>query len=127
RRRRGSRPGARVGPARGGRPAVGVRRHHGGRQPSGRSDPDHPGGAVRVVLAEDLALLRDGLVRLLSAYGCEFVAAVEDADALEVALRDPTVDVAVVDVRLPPGFTDEGLRAAIAARARRPGLPVMVL
>jgi len=82
---------------------------------------------VRVVLAEDLALLRDGLVRLLTAHGCDVVAAVEDAPALEAALTDPTIDVAVVDVRLPPGFTDEGLRAAIAARARRPGLPVMVL
>ena len=82
---------------------------------------------MRVVLAEDLALLRDGLVRLLTAHGCDVVAAVEDAPALEAALTDPTIDVAVVDVRLPPGFTDEGLRAAIAARARRPGLPVMVL
>ncbi|WP_431355881.1 LuxR C-terminal-related transcriptional regulator [Cellulomonas xiejunii] len=80
-----------------------------------------------MVLAEDLALLRDGLVRLLTAHGCDVVAAVEDAPALEAALTDPTIDVAVVDVRLPPGFTDEGLRAAIAARARRPGLPVMVL
>ncbi|MBO0899360.1 response regulator transcription factor [Cellulomonas sp. zg-ZUI199] len=82
---------------------------------------------MRVVLAEDLALLRDGLIRLLTAHGCEVVAAVEDAPALEVALADPTLDVAVVDVRLPPGFSDEGLRAAIEARRRRPGLPVMVL
>jgi len=82
---------------------------------------------VRVVLAEDLTLLRDGLIRLLSAHGCEVVAAVGDAPSLEVALADPTVDVAVVDVRLPPGFSDEGLRAAIAARTRRPGFPVMVL
>jgi len=82
---------------------------------------------VRVVLAEDLTLLRDGLIRLLTAHGCEVVAAVGDAPSLEVALADPTVDVAVVDVRLPPGFSDEGLRAAIAARTRRPGFPVMVL
>lgn len=82
---------------------------------------------MRVVLAEDLALLRDGLIRLLTAHGCEVVAAVEDAPSLEAALAEPDVDVAVVDVRLPPGFSDEGLRAAIAARARRPGLPVMVL
>ncbi|UZN02589.1 response regulator transcription factor [Cellulomonas sp. S1-8] len=82
---------------------------------------------MRVVLAEDLALLRDGLIRLLTAHGCDVVAAVGDAPSLAAALDDPTVDVAVVDVRLPPGFTDEGLRVAIAARARRPGLPVMVL
>lgn len=82
---------------------------------------------MRVVLAEDLALLRDGLIRLLTAHGCDVVAAVEDAPSLEAALAEPGVDVAVVDVRLPPGFSDEGLRAAIAARARRPGLPVMVL
>ena len=82
---------------------------------------------MRVVLAEDLTLLRDGLIRLLTAHGCEVVAAVGDAPSLEVALADPTVDVAVVDVRLPPGFSDEGLRAAIAARTRRPGFPVMVL
>jgi len=82
---------------------------------------------VRVVLAEDQALLRDGLTRLLEAYGFEVVAAVEDAAALTLALQDPSAEVAVVDVRLPPTFTDEGLQAAIAARAARPGFPVMVL
>ena len=82
---------------------------------------------MRVVLAEDHALLRDGLIRLLEANGFTIVAAVDNAPALEQALPDPTLDVAVVDVRLPPTFTDEGLRAAIAARAARPGFPVMVL
>jgi DNA-binding NarL/FixJ family response regulator len=82
---------------------------------------------VRLVLAEDLALLRDGLIRLLEAHDFEVAAAVEDADALAVALEDPTVDAAVLDVRLPPTHTDEGLRAAVAVRARRPGFPVMVL
>jgi DNA-binding NarL/FixJ family response regulator len=82
---------------------------------------------VRVVLAEDQALLRDGLTRLLEAYGFEVVAAAEDLPSLELALVDGTADVAVVDVRLPPTCTDEGLRAAIAARAARPGFPVMVL
>jgi DNA-binding NarL/FixJ family response regulator len=82
---------------------------------------------VRVVLAEDHALLRDGLIRLLEANGFTIVAAVDNAPALEEALADPTLDAAVVDVRLPPTFTDEGLRAAIAARAARPGFPVMVL
>ena len=78
---------------------------------------------MRVVLAEDLALLRDGLIRLLEAYGFEVVAAVDNAPALRPALPSTDRDVAVVDVRLPPTFTDEGLRAAIAARAARPGLP----
>ena len=82
---------------------------------------------LRVVVAEDLALLRDGLVRLLTASGIEVVAAVADGDALLDALLTERPDVAVVDVRLPPAFTDEGLRAAIAARQRVPGLPVLVL
>ena len=82
---------------------------------------------MRVVIAEDLALLRDGLTRLLEAYGFDVVAAVADADALATALRAHEPDVAVVDVRMPPTFTDEGLRAAIAAREERPGLPVLVL
>jgi len=82
---------------------------------------------VRVVIAEDLALLRDGLARLLEASGFQVVAAVDNEPSLVRALREPDVDVAVVDVRMPPTFTDEGLRAAIAARAERPGLPVLVL
>jgi DNA-binding NarL/FixJ family response regulator len=82
---------------------------------------------VRVVIAEDLALLRDGLTRLLEAYDFEVVAAVDDADKLAEVLHSEDVDIAVVDVRMPPTFTDEGLRAAIAARAERPGFPVLVL
>jgi DNA-binding NarL/FixJ family response regulator len=82
---------------------------------------------VRVVLAEDLALLRDGLIRLLSAFDFEVVAAVDNGPALLPALLEHRPDVAVVDVRLPPTFTDEGLQAAIAARAQLPGLPVLVL
>jgi DNA-binding NarL/FixJ family response regulator len=82
---------------------------------------------VRVVLAEDLALLRDGLTRILEAHEFEVVAAVDNAPGLARELRKPDIDVAVVDVRLPPTFTDEGLRAAIEARAERPGLPVLVL
>jgi DNA-binding NarL/FixJ family response regulator len=82
---------------------------------------------VRVVLAEDLALLRDGLTRLLTAFDCEVVAAVDNGPALLPALLAHRPDVAVVDVRLPPTFTDEGLQAAIAARAEVPGLPVLVL
>ncbi|GAA3739574.1 response regulator transcription factor [Spinactinospora alkalitolerans] len=82
---------------------------------------------MRVVIAEDLALLRDGLIRLLQANGCEVVAAVETGPQLHQALLEHRPDVAVVDVRLPPTFTDEGLQAAIAARAQVPGLPVLVL
>jgi DNA-binding NarL/FixJ family response regulator len=82
---------------------------------------------VRVVLAEDLALLRDGLTRLLAAYDCEVVAAVDNGPSLLPALLEHRPDVAVVDVRLPPTFTDEGLQAAIRARELLPGLPVLVL
>ncbi|RYP82088.1 response regulator transcription factor [Nocardioides guangzhouensis] len=82
---------------------------------------------MRLVLAEDHALLRDGLIRLLESHGFTIAAAVDNAPSLERALAEPDVEAAVVDVRLPPTFTDEGLRAAIAARAARPGFPVMVL
>ena len=82
---------------------------------------------MRVVLAEDLYLLRDGLTLLLSANGFEIVAAVESGPELRAALREPDVDVAVVDVRLPPTFTDEGLQEALSARRDRPGLPVLIL
>ena len=82
---------------------------------------------MRVVLGEDLTLLRDGLIRLLTAYDMEVVAAAESGPELLRALIDHRPDVAVVDVRLPPTFTDEGLRAAIEARAQLPGLPVLVL
>ncbi|WP_133909960.1 LuxR C-terminal-related transcriptional regulator [Streptomyces sp. NBC_00582] len=82
---------------------------------------------MRVVLAEDLFLLRDGLVRLLEAYDFEIAAAVESGPELERALAELEPDVAVVDVRLPPTHTDEGLQCALAARRRTPGLPVLVL
>jgi DNA-binding NarL/FixJ family response regulator len=82
---------------------------------------------VRVVVAEDLFLLRDGLVRLLAAHGFDIVAAVGDAPALLGALLDERPDVAIVDVRLPPTFTDDGLRMALEARRTTPGLPVLVL
>jgi DNA-binding NarL/FixJ family response regulator len=82
---------------------------------------------LRVVVAEDLALLRDGLVRLLTASDIDVLDAVADGEALLTALLRERPDVAVVDVRLPPTFTDEGLRAAIKARVELPGLPVLVL
>ncbi len=82
---------------------------------------------MRVVVAEDLYLLREGLVRLLDAHGFEIVAAVGSAPELRDALLESKPDVAIVDVRLPPTFTDDGLRAALEARALVSGLPVLVL
>ena len=82
---------------------------------------------MRVVIAEDLFLLRDGLTRLLEAHGFEVTAAVETGEDLLAAVLADKPDVAIVDVRLPPTFTDEGLRAALAARRELPDLPVLVL
>ncbi len=82
---------------------------------------------MRVVIAEDLALLRDGLIRLLEAHGFQVVSAVGDGPSLLRALLDERPDVAVVDVRMPPSFTDEGLRSVLEARRRVPGLPVLIL
>ncbi len=82
---------------------------------------------MRVVIAEDLFLLRDGLIRMLEAHGLEVTAAVDNPADLLAAVTSRPPDVAVVDVRLPPSFTDEGLRAALAARREVPGLPVLVL
>ena len=82
---------------------------------------------MRLVLAEDHALLRAGLIQLLEGNGFTILHAVDNATDLAEALLDPDADVAVVDVRLPPTQTDEGLVAAITARAARPGFPVMVL
>nr|WP_062340950.1 response regulator transcription factor [Herbidospora sakaeratensis] len=82
---------------------------------------------MKVVLAEDLHLLREGLVHLLRAHEFDVVAAVESGPELLTALVTHRPDVAVVDVRLPPTFTDEGLQAALAARKQVPGLPVLVL
>jgi DNA-binding NarL/FixJ family response regulator len=82
---------------------------------------------VRVVIAEDLALLRDGLVRLLTAHRFEVVAAVASGPELRAALDRHRPDVSVIDVRLPPTLTDEGVRVALAARRDTPGLPVLIL
>jgi DNA-binding NarL/FixJ family response regulator len=82
---------------------------------------------MRAVVAEDLFLLRDGLVRLLEAHGFEIAAAVGSAPELLDALLGQRPDVAIVDVRLPPTFTDDGLRVALQARRELPGLPVLVL
>jgi DNA-binding NarL/FixJ family response regulator len=82
---------------------------------------------VRVVVAEDLFLLRDGLARLLSAHDFEIAAAVDSAPGLLCALLEHRPDIAVVDVRLPPAYADDGLKAALAARREVPGLPVLLL
>jgi DNA-binding NarL/FixJ family response regulator len=82
---------------------------------------------VRVVIADDSLLLREGLVRLVEEEGCEVVAAVGDGPALVRAVVEHRPDVAVVDVRMPPTHTDEGLRAAVEARAAVPGTGVLVL
>jgi DNA-binding NarL/FixJ family response regulator len=82
---------------------------------------------VRAVIAEDAVLLRDGLAHILRRSGCEVVAEVGDADSLLSAVERERPDIVVTDVRMPPGFADEGLVAALEMRRRRPGFPVLVL
>jgi DNA-binding NarL/FixJ family response regulator len=82
---------------------------------------------VRVVIAEDLALLREGMARLLTDNGFEVVAAVADADALVHAVLRERPDVAIVDIRLPPSFRDEGLRAALGLRRSSPETAILVV
>jgi len=82
---------------------------------------------VRVVIAEDQALLREGIVALLREHGLEVVAQAEDGEGLLRIVNAHKPDLAIVDVRLPPSFTDEGIRAAIEARRRQPGLGVLIL
>ncbi|MEV6336873.1 MULTISPECIES: LuxR C-terminal-related transcriptional regulator [Nocardia] len=82
---------------------------------------------MRVVMAEDNALLREGLVLLLTSAGHEVVAVAGSGPEILPALLTHRPDIAVLDVRLPPAFRDEGLRAALAARKELPGLPVLVL
>lgn len=81
---------------------------------------------MKVVIAEDTAILRDGLRHLLVERGHEVVAAVGDAQALLVAVADTPPDVAVVDIRMPPTYTDEGLRAAVTLRQDHPDIGVLV-
>ena len=89
--------------------------------------PDPTAPRLRAVVAEDQALLRVGLTRILEASGISVVAAVDNAPSLTRALASPEVDVAIVDVRMPPAYATEGLVAAVAARRERPGFPVLVL
>ncbi|MEV4569527.1 response regulator transcription factor [Nonomuraea sp. NPDC049419] len=82
---------------------------------------------MRLVVAEDLYLLREGMVRLIQAYGHQVVATAATGPETLEALRRWRPDVSVIDVRMPPNQSDEGLRAALAARAEMPGLPVLIL
>ncbi|MFC6020243.1 response regulator [Plantactinospora solaniradicis] len=82
---------------------------------------------MRIVIAEDLLLLREGVVRLLTDTGHTVVAAVDNASALEDAVTEHRPDLSIVDVRLPPGFRDEGLRAALRIRAADPDARVLIV
>ncbi|MDH2427142.1 response regulator transcription factor [Sphaerisporangium sp. TRM90804] len=82
---------------------------------------------MRVVVADDAVLIRSGLVSLLEEFGFEVVAAVGDGDGLVESVAVHRPDVSVVDVRMPPSFADEGLRAAVEARRRVPGSPMLIL
>jgi DNA-binding NarL/FixJ family response regulator len=96
---------------------------------TGSGSPAGPAarGPLRIVVADDAVLLREGLVRLLAEDGHQVVAVVGDGSALVEAVLRHQPDVSIVDVRMPPTHTDEGLRAAIAARSHLPGAPVLVL
>jgi DNA-binding NarL/FixJ family response regulator len=88
----------------------------------------HPEPAtIRVVIAEDGVLLREGLAGLLERFGLQTIAAVGDAEALKTAVAEHAPDLVITDIRMPPGFTDEGLRAAVELRRVHPGLAVVAL
>src|SRR6516165_6007616 len=91
-----------------------------------RRTPDRTGAPMRIVIAEDSAVVRAGLAEILADRGHEVVAAVGDAEGLRAAVDEHRPEVAVVDVRMPPGYTDEGLRAAIAIRRDHPKTGVLV-
>ena len=82
---------------------------------------------MRIVIAEDAVLLREGMSRVLADVGEEVVAAVGDAPALLAAAEEHEPDLAVVDIRMPPTFTDEGVHAAVALRARHPEMGILIL
>jgi len=127
RRRRQPHHHRRVGPARHARPRSRARRTHDRDQSHRRRDRDRREAAVRVILAEDSVLLREGLARLLGDADIEVTHAVGDADALLAAVDTQPPDVVVTDIRMPPTFTDEGLTAALTIRARHPNVAVLVL
>lgn len=82
---------------------------------------------MRVLICEDSVLLREGLVRLLEDAGHEVSAALSETTGLDDAVRETNPDLCILDVRLPPTFTDEGIKAAVRLRAQHPALPVLVL
>lgn len=82
---------------------------------------------MRIVLAEDSVLLREGLVGLMKRFGHQVLAGVGTADELTAAVAEHDPDIVVTDVRMPPGFSDEGLRAALRLREKNPRLPILVL
>src|SRR5258708_6012657 len=120
-------PTGRLWPARTGTATRYIRRSPRGEQPAGRPYHHRHRGAMRVVIAEDLYLLRDGLTRLLDAHGFDVTAAVGTAPELLSAVLDQRPDVAVIDGKVPPAVTDEGLRTPVEASRQVPGLPVLVL
>src|SRR6185437_5266710 len=126
RRRRWRRRDCGLGALRAGRPRRRRRRLDPDRQPARRPDPDHCGVAMRVVIAEDSVLLREGLSRLLAESGFDVVAAVPDGETALRAVEEHRPDVVVFDVRMPPTFTDEGLRAALVVRSQWPDVAVLV-
>ena len=93
----------------------------------GRVGDEADRNSLRVVIAEDSVLLREGITRLLAEHGAEVVAALGDAGRLLATVRETAPDLVIVDVRMPPTFTDEGLRAAVELRRVLPGTPVLVL
>src|SRR5690606_12212814 len=129
---RGRRPGRRAAAARRrhrrrGQPGRRRRRHLLPDQPARRAD-DHRGEPpVRILICEDSVLLREGIVRLVADAGHEVVAALPDAGRLDEEVAATSPDLAILDVRLPPTFTDEGIRAALRLRAAHPDLAVLVL
>ena len=102
-------------------------RHAGAREPCRSGHADRGGAAVRVVIAEDTVLLREGLAGLLEDAGHEVVGRAGDAEALLALVGEHAPDLAVVDVRMPPGYDDEGTRAAAEIRRSHPGTAVLVL
>ena len=127
RRRRRRRPASGLGAAWARRPRRGARRAARGRQPPRRGDNDPGRDPMRVVVADDSVLLREGVVRLLEDAGMEVVGQAGDAEDLLRKVRAHKPDVAVVDVRMPPSNTDDGLRAAQEIRAELPEVAVLVL